>query len=224
MAKDNQYYIDQYKDNDTIIETYFKDDNNDDIDSIITPIKIDNRQLVSMPDNQYDSSHCSGFAVANLFESLYWKKTGKLKNLNASQIYAKAKELDGRPYENGVHLIYAIQAAAKLCGESDNCKYDRIKLNGSNTISIIKRYIHKYNFLLTSLIIHEGWTKCNKDNYTIRASNKILGAHSVVICGYDDFGLYIQNSWGTNWGYKGFGVIPWDDFLHNVQYVWYISL
>jgi len=54
-AATNKYYIDKYKDFDIIIKTYYqtKDTNNKliNIDGIVNPRKIDNRQQCSVTDN-----------------------------------------------------------------------------------------------------------------------------------------------------------------------------
>lgn len=53
------------------------------IDGIVNPRKIDNRQQCSVTDDQSVNPHCAGFSICNLCEALIWKKTGKLINLNA---------------------------------------------------------------------------------------------------------------------------------------------
>lgn len=62
-----------------------------DIDGVVTPLKIDNRQLCSVPNDQGSTPHCAGYSICNIIEALIWKKTGKLIELNASQVYAIAK-------------------------------------------------------------------------------------------------------------------------------------
>jgi hypothetical protein len=42
---------------------------------------------------------------------LIWKRTGKLINLDANQIYAKAKTIDGNKNMDGTDLQSAIKAA-----------------------------------------------------------------------------------------------------------------
>lgn len=39
-----------------------------------------------------------------------------------------------------------------------------------------------------------------------------IGGHFMVIVGYDDMGNYfiVQNSWGEDWGNKGYGALPFD--------------
>ena len=45
----------------------------------------------------------------------------------------------------------------------------------------------------------------------------------MVAVGYDQQGAYIQNSWGTGWGSKGFGVLPWDAFKCELIYCCYLQ-
>lgn len=113
-AADTKYYIEKYKDFDKIIKTYYqaKDHNGKliNIDGIVNPLKIDNRQLCSVPENQGSRPHCSAFSICNICEAIIWKNTGKLINLDADQVYAKAKELEGN-LDDGTYLEYAIKAA-----------------------------------------------------------------------------------------------------------------
>lgn len=47
--------------------------------------------------------------------------------------------------------------------------------------------------------------------------------HAILACGYDYNGVYIQNSWGKNWGSKSFALIRWDAFLDQFMYGCYID-
>ncbi|QBG90204.1 diffusible signal factor-reguated C1 family cysteine protease [Xanthomonas oryzae] len=53
----------------------------------------------------------------------------------------------------------------------------------------------------------EELTPKNQVDYDIKTP--ILGGHAVVALGYDREGLIVENSWGTNWGNKGFGKLSW---------------
>lgn len=53
-------------------------------------------------------------------ESIYWKRTGKLKQLDSHQIYALAKQLDGDIKGEGTYLECALEAAMKLCAFENN--------------------------------------------------------------------------------------------------------
>lgn len=86
------------------------------IDGIVNPVKIDNRQITSVTDQQGSTPHCAAYSICNLCESIIWKRTGKLINLNADQVYAHAKMMDGQASEDGTYLEFAIKAALKLGG------------------------------------------------------------------------------------------------------------
>lgn len=90
--------------------------------------------------------------------------------------------------------------------------------------------------LYASANVHENWKKPVKrksnlsdtefeyvvefdaDNY------HILGGHAFSIVAYDQDGFWVQNSWGEDWGDKGFAKISYDDWLLNGTDVWVARL
>jgi C1A family cysteine protease len=71
------------------------------------------------------------------------------------------------------------------------------------------------------------------------AGERILGGHAIVAAGYDDNmkiknanpgaaettgALLIRNSWGTGWGDKGYGWLPYDYVLKNLAVDWWSLL
>ena len=58
----------------------------------------------------------------------------------------------------------------------------------------------------------------NKDaSYTFDdVTSRVAGQHEVMATGYDAAGLWFQNSWGTGWGYKGYGHLSWRVVDHDV--------
>ncbi|MGF2075447.1 C1 family peptidase, partial [Enterococcus casseliflavus] len=54
--------------------------------------------------------------------------------------------------------------------------------------------------------------------------NAVLGSHAFAIIGYDESGFLIQNSWGVQWGRRGFARISYDDWLVNGIDVWVAQL
>lgn len=55
---------------------------------------------------------------------------------------------------------------------------------------------------------------------------KLLGGHAVAAVGFDDAqkALLIQNSWGSEWGEKGFGWLPYDYVLKGLARDWWSML
>lgn len=225
----NKYYIEKYKDFDKIIKTYYQqkdlNGNMNDITGIVNPLKVDNRQLASVTDNQGNKPHCAAYSICNLAEAVLWKRTGKLINLEADQVYALAKQMDGDVNGEGTYLECAIKAAMKLGGfETSNMKIGFLyNQKNQNTIETFKHLLHKYDFVHCGFNINNGWYNCNNENYTIKAGNMNLGGHAVLCVGYDSLGAYIQNSWGKEWGSMGFCILPWDEFLKEFMYACYIT-
>ncbi|HSQ32548.1 MAG TPA: C1 family peptidase [Gemmatimonadaceae bacterium] len=71
--------------------------------------------------------------------------------------------------------------------------------------------------------VHAGWDDVGSDGL-IRRDKEMLGGHAFAIVAYDSDGFWIQNSWGDDWGRKGFGHIGYDDWLANSTDVWVARL
>lgn len=42
---------------------------------------------------------------------------------------------------------------------------------------------------------------------------EIIGGHAVCAVGYDQVGVWVRNSWGVEWGMKGYFHMPWEMLL-----------
>jgi hypothetical protein len=78
-----------------------------------------------------------------------------------------------------------------------------------STLKEIKISLNKKGPCIISLPCYNStstfWKKNNND--------KLLGDHAVCVVGYDkDKGLLIRNSWGENWGEKGYTWFPYSDW------------
>ncbi|WP_412538843.1 C1 family peptidase [Longispora sp. K20-0274] len=59
--------------------------------------------------------------------------------------------------------------------------------------------------------VRESFRNLNTTNYVYnpKKSERKIGGHEVTIVGYDSYGVEIENSWGANWGNKGYFIMPW---------------
>ncbi|HYR07551.1 MAG TPA: C1 family peptidase [Longimicrobium sp.] len=74
-------------------------------------------------------------------------------------------------------------------------------------------------------LVHAGWSGVRKDGtIPYEGGEAVLGGHAFAIVAYDEEGFWIQNSWGTKWGYEGFGRISYDDWLQHGTDVWVARL
>lgn len=224
----NQDFINSYKSDEKIISDWYKIRDSKgqivELDDVISPLKIDNRQLMAPTDNQGTTPHCAAYSAATLAETIYWKRTGKLKQFDSHQIYALAKQLDGDTKSDGTYLECALKAAIRLCAfeNSDDIKVGMFYNFGSHIIDLTKRLIHKHDFLQVGFMIDEGWYDVTTTQYYLKSRGQSLGGHAVNLAGYDQEGVYVLNQWGTSWGANGYAIMPWSLYLKELMYGTYV--
>ncbi len=59
--------------------------------------------------------------------------------------------------------------------------------------------------------LRSSFEDLDSSNYTYDPSEgeEVLGGHEVTIIGYDEEGVEIENSWGSDWGNEGYFKAPW---------------
>jgi len=69
--------------------------------------------------------------------------------------------------------------------------------------------------------IHEGWWRKNERSLSlIERTNRPIGGHAFAIVGYNAYGFIIQNSWGEKWGFNGFAIMTYADWVENGDDTW----
>jgi hypothetical protein len=96
--------------------------------------------------------------------------------------------------------------------------------------------LSEVGILYMTLMVHDGWDepsgRASRITYTlaghersialpvIERKGRAANGHAVAIVGYTDEGFIIQNSWGENWGERGFALLPYQDFMLHATDVW----
>lgn len=83
--------------------------------------------------------------------------------------------------------------------------------------------IAEVGVLYATAAVHSGWPKVDAEG-NIPFESELLGGHAFAIVAYDEHGLWLQNSWGPDWGLHGFARISYDDWLANGTDVWVARL
>ena len=104
MSDVNEKLVERYKNDKLIIKTWYTDASGVNVEGIVNPLKIDNRHKVAPTDDQTRYPSCAGYSACTLVESILWKQTGKLVQLESNQVYARAKQLDGEMKTEGTTL------------------------------------------------------------------------------------------------------------------------
>ena len=50
------------------------------------------------------------------------------------------------------------------------------------------------------------------------------GGHAFAVVGYTEHGFIVQNSWGVDWGMKGFALLTYEDWVHNGDDAWVAAM
>jgi hypothetical protein len=180
----------------------------------VAPAKIDFRDMCLPSNNQYQTPHCAGYATAGFCELVHWRTKHFPQQLDGDAIYAEAKKIDGKPQVQGTWLWSATQAAINLGfiqGEGRD-----VPANKEN----VQFAIHQYGICIAGFNITEDWNFVDKNTGRIKNTpgSKTRGGHAVDVVGWDDYGFILQNSWGEEWGIKGFATLSWEQFSNQLMY------
>jgi GNAT superfamily N-acetyltransferase len=86
-----------------------------------------------------------------------------------------------------------------------------------------KLALPRHNLVVASFEITKQWDDANGGVIEVPAEGaEIIGSHAIRIVGYDDAkGRFtFANSWGTTWGDKGYGYLPYEFFDQELIEAW----
>jgi hypothetical protein len=91
--------------------------------------------------------------------------------------------------------------------------------------------------VFVSANVHDGWDRLlgtrkgrlptSHDSLPIiglAKDPKSWGGHAFALVGYNAVGFVVQNSWGELWGARGFGVLPYEDWVEHSTDAWVCAL
>lgn len=191
----------------------------------LAPKFVNNMGSASRTDNQGQKPWCAAYSCANWAEFIKWKLEGYPKNIDPSWIYKYAKTIDGDPDGEGTTLPAVLQALLDHdIFDKKKCKIKNI-WNRGNPREMVKYAVFKFGAILGAFNITTEWYKVNKNKTSVVAKepHQYCGGHAVIIIGYNDDGVFIQNSWGTEYGDEGFLLLTWKAFDEQFLYASVLS-
>lgn len=209
------------------------------ISSVQAPVTIPSsyKSDISMLDVENQKAHgtCVGQAITKLVEFYWYRRFKSLTKLSARSLYIRSKALDGIPNLQGTIPRVAANVVVKegiatdtFVPDNNDLSYtdymafnidDSVKANmGSQklpgyvfvtpTFQEIKQAIYQNGVVTGSLPVDNNWFLG-----VIKRVFDIIGYHYTLWYGYDEYGIYARNSWGTGWVGKALNlVIPQGDF------------
>ncbi|MFN3544082.1 MAG: C1 family peptidase [Thiobacillus sp.] len=89
------------------------------------------------------------------------------------------------------------------------------------SLSDMQAAIYEVGAIYCSANVHKGWFLDKTDEPVILTmQTKPVGAHAFAIVGYTEDGFVVQNSWGPDWGYHGFALLAYEDWVRHGTDAW----
>ena len=81
--------------------------------------------------------------------------------------------------------------------------------------------VHEVGAIYVSAMVHRGWFLEESAKLpVIKMKSGETGGHAFAITGYTPQGFIVQNSWGHDWGYLGFAVLTYEDWVEHGTDAW----
>lgn len=95
----------------------------------------------------------------------------------------------------------------------------------TSSINDLQSAILETGAILASAQTHGGWDDPGPDGGPLariawKVGRKQEGGHAFALVGYDGDGFIVHNSWGTEWGTKGFAHLSYEDWLASSMDAW----
>lgn len=184
------------------------------VDEPQLPEKYSFRKFLPSVINQGELSICVPCSVSAY---LNWRKnleTGEIKDNKVAlmDIYEiRSNNTDGMSFKEALHYL----------------RHNGVRSNegilGINSYAMVKSMMSlKYALIMNgpclgALPVYSDYC----DFWNKKQGQRLMGYHAISICGYNEEGFIIRNSWGTGFCDKGYTLIPYEEFNKLLE-VWTI--
>ncbi len=81
--------------------------------------------------------------------------------------------------------------------------------------------INEVHAVYASATVHDGWFIGKSSTLSlIKPNPTATGGHAFALVGYTPEGFIIQNSWGPDWGFGGFAILTYTDWINHGMDAW----
>ncbi|MCX6295780.1 MAG: C1 family peptidase [Bacteroidetes bacterium] len=99
----------------------------------------------------------------------------------------------------------------KVAGKYKVKAYFNLAQKKSEKLQLFKEWLAFHGPILTCLDCDDSWNYPKKDGLLTKYDKKSIdGGHAMSIVGYTEKHFIIRNSWGTDWGHKGFAYASYE--------------
>lgn len=213
---------------------------------------VDMRSMASAVESQRDLGSCTAQAIVAAYEMLLRQKyPGQFVNLSPLFVYFNSRREEGTINEDsGAYLRNALKAVDQygICTE-EMWPYDVSKFNiqpPSSAYENAKRYgityykrlpqldsildsLNSNHPVVAGIMVYAGFDQISGESPVLPMptdTEQELGAHAVVLVGYDlpKRQVLAQNSFGSGWGQSGYFWIPFDYIQQELTDAWIFDI
>ena len=159
-------------------------------------------------EDQGSKPWCAAYSATNFAESVLWRVNGYRTDIDPGPVYWHAKSIDGDPTGDGTYLECALKGLVAggifkrecLVRTFGNSWYGFGDSGGADET---KYAVHRYGCCLAGFNITDEWF--DPKDAVVRGGPGFVtqGGHAVLVCGYDEGGFLVMNSWGKAYGREG---------------------
>jgi len=104
------------------------------------------------------------------------------------------------------------------------------RIDGKSIVDM-QSAIYETHAIYVSADVHDGWDRVRSNCKSLDAALILppkkpddVGGHAFALVGYTSDGFIVQNSWGPDWGFHGFGLLPYEDWTRYGTDAWALTL
>ena len=127
------------------------------------------------------------------------------------------------PYRNKRQEIAFVKPETGWQDEAANCPLGAYYRINKDSVVDMQSAVCEVGAVYVSAEVHDGWDLGVERELSIMEIPRPLGdtgGHAFTIVGYNTVGFIVQNSWGPNWGFHGFAVMQYRDWVERGTDAW----
>ena len=159
-------------------------------------------------EDQGSKPWCAAYAATNFAESVLWRMKGFRRDIDPAPVYRYAKTIDGDPEGDGTYLECALKGLVATNVFRRECRVRTFGnswfgFGATDGLNETRYAVHRYGCCLAGFNITDEWFAPRDAVIRGGTGFEMQGGHAVLVCGYDEGGFLVMNSWGKAYGREG---------------------
>lgn len=159
-------------------------------------------------EDQGSKPWCAAYAATSFAENVLWRVNGWHKDVDPAPVYRNAKAIDGDPDGDGTYLECALKGLQAAGVFPETCRVRTFGsswfgLGASDGVEETRYAVHRYGCCVAGFSITDEWFSPRGAVVRGGPGHSAEGGHAVLVCGYDQDGFLVMNSWGRSYGRDG---------------------